>query len=154
MTAPVSVRPMAPADLDAVMAIEQGVLSAWTDAQLAAELAQDLGWQLVAEEKERSRLVGYICGRIVPPEAEIFKIAVLPEYRRQGVGRMLLRRAVSLLRQKGVRKCFLELRQSNLAAKALYEAAGFVGISVRKAYYAEPREDAVVMIKKLHEGSP
>ncbi len=144
---------MAPSDLDAVMAIEQGALSAWTGAQMAAEQAQDLGWQLVAEEKERSRLVGYICGRIVPPEAEIFKLAVLPEYRRQGIGRMLLRGAVSLLRQKGIRKCFLELRQSNLAARGLYEDAGFVGISVRKAYYAEPREDAVIMIKKLDEGN-
>lgn len=154
MTAPVVVRPMAPADFDAVMAIEQGVLSAWTAAQLAAELEQEPGWQLVAEEKERFRLVGYICGGLVPPEAEIFKIAVLPECRRQGVGRMLLQGAESLLRQRGARECFLELRQSNLAARALYEAAGFVGISVRKAYYAEPREDAVVMIKKLHEGGP
>lgn len=149
MATPVHVRPMVAADLDAVMEIEQNVLSAWTEGQMADELVHESGWQFVAEEKERCRLAGYICGRIVYPEAEIFKLVVLPAYRRQGVGRMLLHESVWLLRQKGIRKCFLELRQSNLAARALYEEAGFSGISTRKAYYAEPREDAVIMVKKI-----
>jgi ribosomal-protein-alanine N-acetyltransferase len=138
---------MRQSDLDAVTAVEERSLSPWSREQLAAELANHLGWQLVAEDLERCRLVGYICGRSLPPEAELFKLAVLPEYRRQGIGSRLLDEAEKLLQEKNVQQCHLELRQSNLAAARLYEKAGFGEAYRRKRYYADPQEDAVVMVK-------
>lgn len=129
------------------MAVEQTTISPWTRKQLAAELENPLGWQLVAEDLDHRRLAGYICGRSLPPEAELFKLAVLPECRRQGIGSRLLAEAEKLLREKNVRHCHLELRQSNLAAAKLYEKAGFGEAYRRKRYYADPREDAVVMVK-------
>lgn len=90
--------------------------------------------------------------RVMQDEAEILTIAVMPERRRKGVGNDILGRMLDYAGEQGVKTLFLEVRQSNIAARRLYEAKGFVVISQRKNYYRNPGgtwEDAVVMRKQV-----
>jgi ribosomal-protein-alanine N-acetyltransferase len=96
------------------------------------------------------RIVGFVVSREIfsgsasaPPEREILNLAVIPDHRRAGIAILLLRHE---LRQKAV--FLLEVRESNTAARALYERLGFVEISQRKGYYDNPAETAIVMQMK------
>ena len=88
---------------------------------------------------------GYV-GVICAGDAEIALIAVDPSKRRSGIGKALLERAVTSAFDGGAENVFLEVRESNAPARALYGGAGFVSIAVRKKYYGDG-EDAVVMVK-------
>ncbi len=87
---------------------------------------------------------GYALGRISFDEAELYRIAVLPEKRGNGTGRKLLDDFIAECTRRGAVKIFLEVRSRNVPAISLYEHAGFVRLSVRKGYY--PDDDAVVYI--------
>ena len=95
---------------------------------------------------EDGRPIGYIIGRLIAPEAEIYRIAVHPDYRRRGVGYRLLSYALKTERGRGLECTFLEVREGNLAARSLYASYGFSEIGKRKNYYKDPTEDAVVMM--------
>ena len=97
------------------------------------------------------RLVAYVLGRIIPPEGEIYRVAVLPEYRQRGIGYRLLDFAAKTSRGNGLEVLFLEVRSSNLPAIALYRAYGFKKIGMRKNYYKNPTDDAIVMLKASKE---
>ncbi len=92
-------------------------------------------------------LVGYILGRIIPPEGEIYRIAVMPKYRRRGIGYRLLDYAIKCERGRGLECLFLEVRSKNAAAIALYRAHGFIDMGIRRGYYKDPDDDALVMVK-------
>ena len=92
-------------------------------------------------------LVAYVLGRIIPPEGEIYRVAVLPEHRQRGIGYRLLDYAVKTSRGKGLEVLFLEVRSKNLPALALYRSYGFVKVGERKRYYKNPDDDAIVMLK-------
>ena len=90
-------------------------------------------------------VIGFLAGRtLLPGENEILNLAVAPEYRRQGVGRSLV--CAYLEASQGA--VFLEVRPSNLAARAFYESFGFEEVTVRPGYYKNPSEPAIVM--KFH----
>ena len=91
--------------------------------------------------------VAYIIGRIIAPEAEIYRIATHPDYRGRGVAYRLLDYAVKTERGRGLERLFLEVRSKNLAALSLYRAYGFEKIGIRKNYYKNPDDDAIVMLK-------
>ena len=93
------------------------------------------------------RLVAYVLGRIIPPEGEIYRVAVLPEYRERGIGYRLLDYAAKCARGDGLEVLFLEVRSKNLPALALYRAYGFKKIGERRGYYKNPPDDAIVMLK-------
>lgn len=99
----------------------------------------------VAVEGEDVR--AYVLGRLIAPEGEIYRVAVLPEYRRRGYGYRLLDYAVKTSRGRGLESLFLEVRSHNIAATNLYLAYGFKKIGVRKNYYKNPDDDAIVMLK-------
>ncbi len=94
-------------------------------------------------------VAGFLMGREVADEAEIFTLAVTPRYRRQGHGSVLISAAMRGLRSRGVRSVFLEVRESNAPAIAFYEKHGFAKMGVRKGYYRDPDEAAVTMVRKL-----
>ncbi len=96
--------------------------------------------------KKDGRVIAYIVGRTVVPEGEIYRIATLPEYRSRGVAYRLLDYAVKTERGLGLESLFLEVRKNNSPARALYSSYGFTEIGVRKNYYKNPTDDAIVML--------
>ena len=94
-------------------------------------------------------IVGCACAISVCDEAEILKVAVRSAYRRRGAARAMISELETLLRAKGVRRLLLEVRVGNRAARALYSSLGYGEYGVRRAYYTSPREDAVLMEKRV-----
>lgn len=92
-------------------------------------------------------LVAYALYAVIAPEAELLNLAVLPSRRRQGLAAALLDYADAYLAREGVTDVFLEVRESNLAAKTLYTSRGFQAVGKRRAYYRFPTEDAIVMMR-------
>ena len=97
---------------------------------------------LIAEQA--ARVAGFIVIAAATDEWEIENVVVAPEWRRQGVGLELLRALLSRAVQQHASAIVLEVRGTNLAARALYESAGFAEVGRRPAYYKDPPEDAVM----------
>lgn len=97
------------------------------------------------------KTVGYIAARHIAEEAEIVNIAVHPEYRGMGIAEKLMKKILRYLMDIKVKIVMLEVRESNIAARGLYEKFGFYKTGVRTGYYRLPTEDAVLMNKDLEE---
>jgi [ribosomal protein S18]-alanine N-acetyltransferase len=93
--------------------------------------------------------VAFLAARQAADEAEILNIAVHLDFRRKGVASALLVAALDEFRRSAIARVFLELRESNLPARALYDRHGFAPSGRRKDYYRGPTEDAVCMMRKL-----
>jgi len=91
-------------------------------------------------------VIGYLIGRQITPEGEIYRLATLPDYRRRGVAYRLLDYAVKTERGRGLETLFLEVREQNLPARKLYKSYGFREISIRKNYYKNPSDNAIIML--------
>ena len=100
---------------------------------------------LVAAAPDEGGIVGYVIAQDAADEAEILNLAVAPARHRGGIGRALVERALATLARRGVRRVFLEVRESNSAARALYAALGFQEVGRRSRYYRRPVEDAIVL---------
>lgn len=147
-TAPLILRPVATEDLPAVVAIEgRAFADPWSPDAFESAMGLPQIRFLVAEEGEGAtrRIVGYVLTMEVGDEGEVANIAVDPSSRRLGIGAALLDRALADGARAGVRTTFLEVRESNVAARTLYESRGFVAVGRRKGYYRLPVEDAVVL---------
>lgn len=92
-----------------------------------------------------STVVGYVVARVAADEGEILNLAVAKTYQRSGVGRGLVRAALKLLGASGARTVYLEVRESNAAARHLYEGLGFEVVRRRNDYYRRPVEAALVL---------
>lgn len=119
----------------------------WTYAMFASSFMQN-GFFSALCETEGKELVGYGCVQCVFDSADLLNIAVAPDYRQRGVGKTLLKRLTGGAKRRGVKKMFLEVRASNVAAQALYTGEGFTVLSERKKYYPDG-ESALVMVKEL-----
>jgi ribosomal-protein-alanine N-acetyltransferase len=108
----------------------------------------------VAREPVAGRLVGFAIAWFVLDEGELANLAVAPGSRRRGLGRMLLDMIVDDARSRGVAQLFLEVRESNGAARALYSSQSFVEIGRRKQYYRKPPEDALILRRDLARRTP
>jgi ribosomal-protein-alanine acetyltransferase len=150
------IRPAVEADVAAMVAIERASFSdPWTAAAIASTLRFDHMRVLVAEDRGElggdgaGRPLGYVVAMIAGPEAEIADLAVSPKARRRGIGRALIDRLLGDLEAEGVLAVFLEVRESNRAARALYESRAFQGIGRRRGYYRLPVEDALLLKREL-----
>ncbi len=133
-------------DAPSIARAEEEIFSApWTLRDVSDILVTEGGMCYVA--LDGGRVIGYVLGRIIPPEGELYRVAVLPSYRRRGIGYRLLDFAVKSSKSRGLEILFLEVRRQNTAAKALYRAYGFRDVSVRKNYYRDPPDDAIVMVR-------
>ncbi len=94
--------------------------------------------------RQQGVLAAYIAFSLIEDEMEILNLAVHPEYRRQGYAERLLREAFEVCRAMGVRKSFLDVKESNEPALGLYRKIGYKRIGVRKKYYPDTREDALL----------
>lgn len=133
------------AELDAIAETEAACFGVpWTKAQLAESLESPFVVMKTAFWKGVP--AGYLCATYIVGEAEIQRIAVKPEYRRKGLARALLD---CFFAEKSPQETFLDVRASNMAARALYESEGFVVCGQRKNYYEHPTEDAVLMRRSV-----
>ena len=139
------VRPMRPADMDGVMAVEHdSFLTPWSRAAFEEELAQNrLARYIVAEEN--GIIVGYAGTWLVINEAHVTNVAVSGQRRREGIGRLLMTKLMELSRESGMESMTLEVRVSNTAARSLYQELGFVEAGLRRNYYSETKEDALIL---------
>lgn len=137
-------------DLDAIMALETASfgLTAWARETMAAEMTSEWGRYVVAVD-EAGAIVGYVGLRAVGVEGDIQTIAVAEAARGTGLGRRLLAEAQQDARARGVQELFLEVREDNAPARALYASEGFVEIGVRPGYYQPEGVDAIAMRKEL-----
>jgi ribosomal-protein-alanine N-acetyltransferase len=140
---------MQPKDIPAVMALEEGDLSAWNRKHLEDELKQPASFQFVAKDVISDKILAVLFCRIAADEGEILKLAVDRSVRQKGIGVQLLNYSLSFCREQGVKRCYLELRVSNSQARQLYEKCSFSAVSSRKKYYNSPVEDAILMQRQL-----
>jgi ribosomal-protein-alanine N-acetyltransferase len=142
---PLRIRLATTADIPAVIAIEQHATTAahWSsELYRAAFSGQSSRVALIAERE--GGVVGFIIGRVLHDEWEIENIVVAESVRRRGLGIRLLGEFLELARDRSAKAIFLEVRESNLAARSLYEEHAFVGAGRRKQYYRDPSEDAIL----------
>ncbi len=90
-------------------------------------------------------VVGYVVAHDAAGEGEILNLAVAPARHRRGIGRALVEGVLAVLSDRGVSEVFLEVRESNAGARALYDSLGFREVGRRARYYRRPLEDAVVL---------
>lgn len=128
------IRPMQPADLDAVMDLEPVLFGsgAWSRSTYEGELAHP-GRRYVVVDQDR-HLAGY-AGIDLAPEATVMTIGVAPGFRRRGLGRALLEHLLGLARDSGSRLVHLEVRADDDGAQALYSRSGFTPVGRRRGYY-------------------
>jgi ribosomal-protein-alanine N-acetyltransferase len=100
----------------------------------------------VAEaEEENEHVVGYLVARQMADEGEILNVGVAAKHRRHGVGRSLVSAGLTQLRGRGATQVYLEVRESNVGARALYAEFGFAEVGRRTKYYRRPVEDAILL---------
>lgn len=117
--------------------------SPWTVEQFEETRAISHLFYLIAELE--GELVAFLSGSIVKPEAEIYNIVVRNQYKRQGIASELIAETKKILQINEITDLFLEVRVSNRPAILLYKKMGFIPVGVRKQYYSNPQEDAVVL---------
>ena len=115
----------------------------WSERSVASELTNPLSLWLVALDGEKT--VGYVGSQTFLDETDMMNIAVDPAYRRQGIGEMLVNALMEALNRRGSRCLALEVRASNDPAKELYGKLCFLQVGIRKNYYRNPREDALIL---------
>jgi [ribosomal protein S18]-alanine N-acetyltransferase len=142
-----TLRPMTVADLDAVMAVESSAYSfPWTRGNFIDSLAA--GYLALVLASREDGIVGYLVAMRGVDEMHLLNVTVAPAWQRRGLGHELLDALVAHCRAEALSMLWLEVRQSNERARALYARRGFTEVGLRRGYYPAPlskREDAVVM---------
>ncbi len=141
-------RPMLEVDLARVVEIEKASMpSPWSKELFEEELRRERAHYFVVEKD--GVVAGYMGYWEAPEEAHIINLAIGPEFRKQGLGQEMIERCLDFAVKRGARLATLEARESNEAARNLYEKCSFRTVAIRKKYYSDNQEDAVVMIKEL-----
>ena len=143
------IRPMEPQDLIAVWEIERLCFSIpWTKNAFLIEISDNrCARYLVAHIG--GKVIGYGGMWLMIDEAHITNIAVHPSFRKKGVGHAVLKALIDVALRNDADKMTLEVRVSNREALSLYESMGFVGAGIRKRYYSDNNEDALIMWKTI-----
>jgi len=139
---------MRPADIDAVMDVETRVYPfPWTRGNFIDSLAAGYEARLLRRSPEEE-LLGYCIAMGGVDEMHLLNITVVPAHQRQGHARFLVDHLVARCRTVGARRLWLEVRESNATARAVYRHLGFRDEGLRRGYYpaSDGREDAVVMV--------
>lgn len=148
------IRRMVAADVSRAMAVAESLSRAprWPRAVYETALNPQTTPEriaLLAEDAATGTLKGFAMARLTPPEAELETVVVAAEFQRRGVARQLCSALAVELREQGIREIVLEVRVSNGPAQSLYRSLGFRETDGRARYYADPVEDAVVMLLEV-----
>ncbi|MBQ8510259.1 MAG: ribosomal protein S18-alanine N-acetyltransferase [Clostridia bacterium] len=141
------IRKAEPSDIPALCALERECFSLpWSEKGFEDFFANDCSRALAAEAD--GRVVGYVGMYLICGEGEITNLAVAASCRRQGIGEALM---TELSQTEGLERLLLDVRQSNTAARALYEKCGFKVDGIRRRFYEKPAEDAVLMSRTIEK---
>lgn len=144
-TAPVLIADMTLDDIDGVQNVERSSFPApWPANAFRNELTQNKNARYIVA-REGERIVGYAGVWLMVDEAHITTFAVLPEHRRRRIGERMLQRLFEIAEEMGAEWLTLEVRVSNIGAQRLYEKYGFRRSGVRRRYYSDNSEDALIM---------
>ena len=133
-------------DISQVAEIERQIFSIpWSEKAFKDSMESDNTIYIVA--KEDNNVTGYAGMYLSFEEGNITNVAVNPSSRRKGIGEKIVRDILNRAYEKGVRDVFLEVRETNSAAIALYEKIGFKEEGIRKNFYEKPKENALIMWK-------
>lgn len=151
MKVPVAIDRMTVADLDEVLEIERlSFHTPWSRRSFLYELLENQrALYITARHAETGSILGYIGMWVIFDEGHITNLAVRPEYRRHGIGAFLLDNLAALAKERGVSRLTLEVRQSNIGAQLLYTKHGFTSSGIRRRYYRDNNEDALIMWKTI-----
>jgi ribosomal-protein-alanine N-acetyltransferase len=146
----VTIEPALEADLPSVAELEKTAFSdPWSLASFESILAEPAAFFAVARDDATGGIVGYVVAWFVADEGEIANLAVREPTRRRGTGSSLLDGAIAEGLKRGTQNLYLEVRESNDAARRLYASRGFEEIGRRRRYYRRPEEDAIVLRRGL-----
>lgn len=149
---PVTVRPLRVEDLPRVLEIEEASFSTpWKESTFRSLLMRTDTDLFAADVAET--LVGYAACWTVLDQAELGNVAVDDAARGRGIGGALVDAVLRRVGERGARECFLEVRVSNEDALSVYRNRGFEVVGRRRAYYSQPREDALVMRREIRQRS-
>lgn len=142
---------LGPEDIAEVAALEKCCFSMpWQEQQFKLAFEQKVF--SIFGLRRNARLIAYVAVYNTPYELEILNIATHPDCRRQGLGKRLLGLMLNIGIKMGIENSVLEVRRSNFAAIALYESFGFTQCGIRRHYYTDTNEDALVYCKSLVSG--
>ncbi len=127
---------------------QQVGLNSWTLEHYSSELDKQGGFALVLSKSQQD--CAYLISSSLAGDVELLQMGVLHSFRRQGLARILMHKFLHHCHSVQAERVFLEVRSSNAAAIALYLQVGFIQDGVRKAYYSNPVEDALLMSKKVY----
>ncbi len=148
---PVRIEPLAREHLDQIVSIERASFTdPWTRGMFESELDVEARGYARGAVRRRN-LIGYLFAVVIPDEAHVGNLAVLPAERRHGIAQKLLDALLTDGAKAGVKRVTLEVRASNNAARKFYYKNHFIDIAIRKNYYRSPVEDAIVMYRVLPE---
>jgi len=143
------IRSMISKDLDSVLSIEKASFpTPWTRNLFQQELDLSFSRHFIISESDedgKNQIIGYIVFWIIHDEAQLQRIAVKKDLRGRGIGGLLIREMIRVCALEGVVKGSLEVRATNESALFLYKKFGFVVAGIRKGYYTDTREDALIM---------
>ena len=143
------IEPARLADLDEIMEIERESFTApWTPESIADEIKRP--WSIFRVlRNDEGRILAYLNFWVIREELHILNIATHPDHRRRGLALLLMDQLLEDAQRSASTEILLEVRQSNIGARQLYEGLKFTRIGVRKAYYGDSGEDALVYTRKL-----
>ena len=146
----VLLRPAVDGDLSGIARIERASFAdPWSEESFRRLIGVKPAIFLVAENEPDDAVAGYIAAFSVGEDGEILNVAVAPDHRGHGLAGQMLDAVLIEFAARGVRTAFLEVRESNQAARALYASRGFSEIGRRSGYYRRPVEDALVLRRVL-----
>lgn len=123
----------------------------WSIESIKSEINNPLAKYIVAKDMESNKILGFIGVWIILGECDITNIAVHPEFRKLGIGEKLLTSMINLCESLNCNIINLEVRSSNLSAISLYKKLNFLEVGLRKGYYEDNKEDAILMQYKNSE---
>ena len=139
------IRRAIPRDASEIARLEEEIFSdPWSEESIVSTISTEGAMCYTALSD--GEVIAYVIGRQIPPEGEIYRIATREDKRGRGIAYRLLDYAVKTERGRGLEVLFLEVRERNVPARKLYTAYGFHEIDLRKNYYKDPQDNAVIMM--------
>ena len=143
------VRDMIETDIDKVLDIEtKSFTTPWSRDAFVMEITNNRLAKYIVAEKN-GEIVGYGGMWLIIDEGHITNIAVYPEYRGQGIGHYLVKKLINICEERDMTSITLEVRASNSVAQSLYKKYGFEEAGIRRGYYTDTKEDAIIMWKHI-----